>query len=103
MENFQEIKQIDEIIIVCVKDWISRLKEILEEYKISKVTDLVEGGETGHDSTRNGIFSLKNKLSDDDFIIIHDAARPILPPAAIDDMLNVAHEKGNASLAIELA
>ncbi len=100
LENFQRNSQINSIIIVCVKDWILHLKEILEEYKISKVVNIVEGGETGHDSTRNGIFSLKNVLSEDDFIIIHDAARPILPQAAIDEMLRVAYEKGNASLAI---
>lgn len=100
LENFQRNSQINSIIIVCVKDWILHLKEILEEYKISKVVNIVEGGETGHDSTRNGIFSLKNVLSEDDFIIIHDAACPILPQAAIDEMLRVAYEKGNASLAI---
>lgn len=100
LENFERNKNIDGIIIVCVRDWISYLKEILLEYKISKVIDIVEGGETGHDSTRNGIFSLREKLSSDDYIIIHDAARPILPQAAIDEMLKVAHDKGNASLAI---
>lgn len=100
LENFERNKNIDGIIIVCVRDWISHLKEILLEYKISKVIDIVEGGETGHDSTRNGIFSLREKLSSDDYIIIHDAARPILPQAAIDEMLKVAHDKGNASLAI---
>lgn len=100
LENFERNKNIDGIIIVCVRDWISHLKEILLEYKISKVIDIVEGGETGHDSTRNGIFSLREKLSFDDYIIIHDAARPILPQAAIDEMLKVAHDKGNASLAI---
>lgn len=100
LENFQRNKNIDGIIIVCIKDWIAHLKEILDEYKISKVLDIIEGGATGHDSTRNGIFSLRNTLSADDFIIIHDAARPILPQAAIDGMLNVAHNKGNASLAI---
>ncbi len=100
LENFERNKNIDGIIIVCVKDWISHLKEILLEYKISKVIDIVEGGETGHDSTRNGIFSLREKLAADDYIIIHDAARPILPQAAIEEMLKVAHEQGNASLAI---
>ena len=73
LENFQKHPQIDSIIIVCVKDWISHLQEILDEYNISKVSSIVEGGETGHDSTRNGIFSLKGVLNDDDFIIIHDA------------------------------
>ena len=33
-------------------------------------------------------------------MIIHDAARPILPQKAIDVMLSVAHNKGNACLAI---
>ena len=100
LENFERNSNIDGITIVCVKDWIPHLKEILLEYKISKVYNIVEGGKTGHDSTRNGIFSLKSKLKEDDFIIIHDAARPILPQLAINSMLNVAHEKGNASLAI---
>ncbi|MBQ0166976.1 MAG: 2-C-methyl-D-erythritol 4-phosphate cytidylyltransferase [Treponema sp.] len=100
LENFQKNKLITGIVIVCVKDWIPHLKQIIEEYKISKVNNIVEGGDTGHDSTRNGLFSLKGILSDNDFVIIHDAARPILPQAAIDNMLSVAHEKGNASLAI---
>lgn len=100
LENFEKNPNIDGITIVCVKEWIQHLKEILVEYKILKVTDIIEGGETGHDSTRNGIFSLRDKLGKDDYIIIHDAARPILPQAAINDMLKIAHEKGNASLAI---
>ena len=100
LENFERNPQITGITIVCVKEWIEYLKEMLIEYKIEKVTEVIEGGETGHDSTRNGIFSLRSKLSDNDFVIIHDAARPILPQAAINNMLEVAHEKGNASLAI---
>lgn len=100
LENFEKNSNIDGITIVCIKDWISHLKEILLEYKISKVTDVIEGGETGHDSTRNGIFSLSSKLSDNDYVVVHDAARPILPQAAINEMLKIAHKKGNASLAV---
>lgn len=100
LENFQRNTNIDGIIVVCVQDWIPHLREILEEYKISKVQAVIAGGNTGHDSTRNGIFYLRDRLTDDDYVIIHDAARPILPQAAIDNMLSVAHEKGNASLAL---
>lgn len=100
LENFEKNSKVDGITIVCVKEWISYLREMLIEYKISKVTDIIEGGSTAHDSTRNGLFSLKSKLGKDDFVIIHDAARPILPQAAINDMLAIAYEKGNASLAI---
>lgn len=100
LENFQKNDNIEGIVIVCLKEWIQYLKEILNEYAITKLVNIVEGGQTGHDSTRNGIFSLRNTLKDDDYVIIHDAARPILPQAAINDMIRVAHEKGNASLAI---
>ena len=100
LEKFQQNENIDAILIVCIKDWIEHLKEILDEFKIPKVKWIVEGGATGHDSSRNGIFFLKDKLEDNDQVIIHDAARPILPQQAIDEMLRVSHEKGNASLAI---
>lgn len=100
LERFQNSASIDAILIVCIKDWIEHLKEILDEFKMSKVKWIVEGGDTSHDSSRNGIFFLKDKLADDDQVIIHDAARPILPQQAIDEMLRVSHEKGNASLAI---
>lgn len=100
LENFQRHASIDAILVVCVEDWIDHLKEILDEYSITKVKWIVAGGETSHDSTRNGVFFLKDKLSDDDQVIVHDANRPILPQAAIDEMLRISQEKGNASLAI---
>ena len=55
LENFERNPNVDGIVIVCVKDWIQHLREILCEYKISKVIDIIDGGKTGHDSTRNGI------------------------------------------------
>lgn len=100
IENFQKNDNIDSVLIVCIKDWIPYLQKLVNDYGLSKVEWIIEGGNTCHDSTRNGIFFLKDKLQDDDYIIIHDAARLILPQLAINQMLKIAHEKGNASLAI---
>ena len=100
LENFEKNESIDAILIVCVKDWIPELKNILAHYNISKVKWIIEGGDTSHDSTRNGVFFLKDKMGKDDFVVIHDAVRPILPQQAINTMLNVAYQYGNASLAI---
>ena len=100
IENFQRNLQIDKIVVVCVKDWIERLKEIVVQYSLKKVEWIIEGGVTGHDSIRNAVFFLKDKLHPDDFIIVHDAVRPILPQKAIDEVIRVAHEKGNASSSI---
>lgn len=98
--NFQKNNRINDIVVVCVKDWIPQMQQIVEEYNLTKVRWVIEGGNTSHDSTRNGIFFFKDKLNNDDFIVIHDAARPILPQIAINEMLDTAIENGNASLAI---
>lgn len=100
LENFQRNKQIKGIVVVCLKDWIPFLQELIEQYALTKVGWIIEGGDTGHDSIRNGIFFLKDKIQPDDFVIIHDAVRPILPQKAIDEVIRVAHEMGNASSSI---
>lgn len=100
IENFQKNPQIEKIVVVCVKDWIERVKKIIEEYSLSKVEWIIEGGDTGHDSIRNGVFFLRDKINSDDYIIVHDAVRPVLPQKAIDEVIHVAHEKGNASSSI---
>ena len=100
IENFQKNPQIEKIVVVCVKDWIDHLRELIAKYALTKVEWIVEGGNTGHDSIRNGVFFLKDKIEADDFIIVHDAVRPILPQKAIDEVIRVAHENGNASSSI---
>lgn len=100
IEKFQINAHIEKIVVVCVKDWIDHLKEIIRKYNLSKVEWIVEGGNTGHDSICNGVFFLKNKIKVEDYIIIHDAVRPVLPQKAINEVIRVAHAKGNACSSI---
>ena len=101
IENFQRNPQIEKIIVVCLKDWIEHVETLVRKYSLTKVDCVIEGGDTGHDSIRNGIFFLKNKITPEDYVIIHDAVRPVLPQKAIDEVIRVAHEKGNACSSIE--
>lgn len=100
IERFECHKQIDAILIVCESNWIEYLNDLLKRYNFKKVNWIIPGGSTGHDSTRNAIFFLRTIIDAEDFVVIHDAVRPILPKIAIDEMLRIAHAKGNASLAI---
>lgn len=100
IENFQKNHQIEKILVVCVRNWIEQLKEIVQKYNFTKVQWIIEGGNTGHDSIRNGVFYLKDKITLEDYVIIHDAVRPILPQKAIDEVIYVAHENGNACSSI---
>ena len=100
LENFQRNDQIEKIVVVCVKEWIDHLKDLITKYSLTKVQWIIEGGSTGHDSIKNGVYFLKDKINQNDYIIIHDAVRPILPQKAINEVIRVAHEKGNASSSI---
>ena len=100
IRNFELNDNIDNIVIVCLNEWIDYTQNIVETYQFKKVSAIVPGGATGHQSTKNGVYFLKNILSDDDYVIIHDAARPIVSQAAINDLINIAKEKGNACSAI---
>jgi len=100
LERFQINDNIEKIVIVCVKEWIEYLYELLKKYNLSKVEWVIEGGSSGHDSIRNGVFFLENKIDYNDYVIIHDAVRPVLPKLLIDEVINVAHINGNASSSI---
>ena len=59
IEKFQQNPQIEKIVVVCVKDWIDYLKQLIDQYALTKLEWITEGGNTGHDSIRNGVFFLK--------------------------------------------
>ena len=98
--KFQKNPNVDEILIVCIKGWLDKVWQYVSQYDLSKVKWVIEGGSTGHESTSKAIFFLESYLGEGDYIIVHDAARPLLPQRALDHLLEVAHIQGNASLAI---
>ena len=87
---------IDNIEIVCHKDWIAEAQRIVEEEGFSKVKWICEGGATFQESTMNGIFHLKGKIAPDDLVLLTFGAAPLTPPADVDDAIRVCKLRGNA-------
>jgi 2-C-methyl-D-erythritol 4-phosphate cytidylyltransferase len=52
-----------------------------------KVEPLYCGGEARRDSVYNGLVSVMNTVDADDWILVHDAARPCLPRRDLDSLL----------------
>jgi 2-C-methyl-D-erythritol 4-phosphate cytidylyltransferase len=52
-----------------------------------KVQPLYCGGETRRDSVYNGLVGVMNTVDADDWILVHDAARPCLPRRDLDGLL----------------
>ena len=96
LERFEYHDEIDDIVIVCLNDWISRLKAIVHRYGLSKVSEIVSGGETGHDSIYNGLIALRDKADPNDIILIHDGVRPLIEQELVSLNIEAVKEFGNA-------
>jgi len=96
LEGFQMHPDIHAIELVCLNGWQEIVTAYARQYNISKLKWIVEGGETGQESIRNGVYDLYKHGEADDIIIIHDGIRPIIDMAVISDCISVCKEYGNA-------
>lgn len=96
LEHFENHREVDNIIVVCLESWIEELKLYIKRYEMNKVTRIVSGGETGHDSIYNGLIALKDSACDDDIILIHDGVRPLITERLISDNIAAVRKYGNA-------
>lgn len=95
MEAFQKHPEIDAIEVVCLDGWHDVLKAYARQFGIAKLKWVVSGGQTGQESIRNGVSNLKDKISDDDIVIIHDGIRPMVSEEVISDCIEKCREHGN--------
>lgn len=103
LEAFQRHPDIDAIAVVCLTDWIHVLDVYARQFNITKLKYIIPGGDSGQASIRNGVFELEKHYSRDDFVLVHDAIRPMVSEEVISDSLKVAQEYGNAITVIPCA
>ncbi len=99
LEHFQMHPEIDAIAVVCVSEWIDFLKMQLERFGINKAKWVVEGGSSAQESTRNGLYAIKNSCGcnpEDVIVLIHDGVRPLIDEQLISDNIASVKEYGNA-------
>lgn len=96
LELFEKNANIDAIEVVCHRDWVDEVAQICTKYSITKQRWLCTGGNTFQESAINGIYNLKDKIADDDIVVISFGVSPLTPQADIDDSIRVCREHGNA-------
>lgn len=96
VDLFQQNSNINAIEIVCHKDWMDYVKDMIVKYNHTKVKWITNGGNTFQESTVNGILNLKDKASKEDIVVISFGVSPMTPQEDIDDSIRVCKENGNA-------
>lgn len=88
---FEEAEKINAIVAVCREDELDFAKEELKTFK--KLTDIVVGGSDRRQSAKRGFDACHGA----DFVAIHDAARCMITPECVDEVVSAAHKHGAAS------
>jgi 2-C-methyl-D-erythritol 4-phosphate cytidylyltransferase len=89
LERLEWSDWIDSIVVVSPPDWEEPVILLAEELGCGKVVSVVPGGESRADSVRAGLAEVSEDAS---VVLVHDAARPILPEEIIERLLTTLPE-----------
>ncbi len=84
LERLEASEWVEAIVLVAPPEWEEPSILVAEEIGAGKVTACVPGGETRVESVRAGVAEVE---SDALVVLVHDAARPVLPEEVVERVL----------------
>ena len=96
LETLDNSDKVDSILLVVRdEDW-DKTNNVIELVNPNKLSGVTIGGNTRHESEYQGLAYLKERsdVSEEDLILIHDGARPLLPSYLLDELIDVAIKYG---------
>ena len=94
---YEAASTVQEIVLVARKEDFDTFRRLAEQYKITKLKRITEGGATRQDSVRRGLSALSPKTR---FVAIADGARCLITPEQIDRVSLAAYRTDAASAAV---
>ena len=89
LERLEESGWIDAIVIAAPPDWEEPSILVAEEIAATKVSSAVTGGESRSESVRLALAEVPEEAA---VVLVHDAARPLLPEDVIERVLSPLSE-----------
>ena len=96
LETLDNSDKVDSIILVVRdEDW-EKTNNVIQLVNPKKLSGVTIGGNTRHESEYQGLLYLKERpdIIEEDLILIHDGARPLLPSYLLDELIDVAKKYG---------
>ena len=96
LETLEKSEYVDSILLVVREEDWEKTNIVIELVETNKLIGITAGGKTRHESEYEGLMYLKNSgnVSENDLILIHDGARPLLPMYLLDELIEVAKRNG---------
>jgi 2-C-methyl-D-erythritol 4-phosphate cytidylyltransferase len=102
LRAFLAVQRVDAIYVAVRPTEIDRVRAQIAEHHLGAKVHVVEGGDNRQQSVANALAHLVAEASctDDDIILVHDAARPLIDPATIERTIDAIAEHGAAIVAL---
>ena len=98
LDTFQRHALINEIILIVQREMVDYCRrEIVDKYGYTKVRAIAAGGLERQDSVANGLACVD---ADAEWVVVHDAVRPLVTGDIITRAVQTAFEKGNAVVGV---
>ena len=98
---FEQCASVKQIVLVTRTERVAEFEALAQAHGISKLKKVVAGGSERHLSVWNGVVA--GDPTPSDFIAVHDAARPLITPEAIEACLAIAQHHGASACASPVA
>lgn len=98
---FEQSPLIDSIYLVIPPEEIQYCREhVVEAYGFNKITAIVPGGKERQNSVMNGLNAMRNRVADDDIVLIHDGVRPMITEQILHESIRIARIHDGALTAV---
>jgi 2-C-methyl-D-erythritol 4-phosphate cytidylyltransferase len=97
LQTLSKCPHIKAIVVVANRSNRQAIKRMISAFRLSKVTGIVDGGDRRQDSVINGLNALPALC---DYVLIHDAARPLLDAASLERLIKGVQKTGAAILGV---
>jgi 2-C-methyl-D-erythritol 4-phosphate cytidylyltransferase/2-C-methyl-D-erythritol 2,4-cyclodiphosphate synthase len=95
--RISQAESIGSIILVIPPDHKNWAENLVQEYHLAKVTQVIIGGQRRQDSVQAGLEALPDTV---ELVLVHDGVRPFVPLTTIDNCLQEAEKSGAAMVAV---
>ena len=98
LRAFAAVPRVEAIFVAVRKPEIQRVRAQVAEFGLGNKICVVEGGDLRQQSVSNALAKLiaDTGCGEDDVVLVHDAARPLIDPATIDRTIDAVVEHGAA-------
>ncbi|MEW6624971.1 MAG: 2-C-methyl-D-erythritol 4-phosphate cytidylyltransferase [Bacillota bacterium] len=97
LEVMERHPEITGTILVVSEDDLEYSRELIKDYSLNKIIDIVPGGDTRGASVYNGLKAVPKYI---DLVVVHDGARPFLSKEVLDRVLHGVKAYGAAVAAV---